>query len=58
MSRVIAVVALARAASMRLRATVAGSAVRTWASRLLISVWIIAGSLSRAVMCSQTRVSR
>ena len=58
MSRVIAVVALASPASRRWRWAVAGSAVRTCSSRLLISSRIRAGSASRAVMWFQTTVSR
>ena len=58
MSRVIAWPVLASPASMRLRCTVVGSALRCWASLLLISVRIRAGSASRLVMWSQTTVSR
>ena len=54
MSRVIASLALASPAWRRLRWTVAGSVVRTWASRLVISVRIRAGSASRSLMWSQT----
>ena len=56
--RVIAVTALARASSSRLRCLVTGSAVRACSRRLLISARISAGSASRCVMCSQTTWSR
>src|SRR5660397_182144 len=58
MSRVIAVAALASPASRRWRWAVAGAEVRTCSSRLLISVRIRAGSVSRPLMWSQTTVSR
>ena len=54
----IAVVALASAVSRRLRWLVTGSEARARSSRLLISARIRAGSASRAVMWSQTTVSR
>ena len=49
---------LGQSCSMRLRCTVVGSALRCWASLLLISARIRAGSASRLVMWFQTTVSR
>ena len=55
---VIDLAVLVSAVSKRLRWLVTGSLVRAVCSRLVISARISAGSASRWVMWSQTRVSR
>jgi hypothetical protein len=58
MSLLIASLALASRCADFFAGRVAGSAVWTWASRLVISVPIRAGSASRSLMWPQTTPSR